>query len=110
MSHGGLWHGGPGVVGCGPSRGVWVGYGGRGRLGKAWYGSARRSWLGLFRSVTASYGVAVEEWSVMLSFRVEWQGGLGPVGSGTISRGESSHGGSGLFRLVKSPFGWTCLV
>ena len=79
-------------------------------LGKSWYVSARRSWLGLFRSVTASYGVAVEEWSVMLSFRVEWQGGLGPVGSGTISRGESSHGGSGLFRLVKSPFGWTCLV
>ena len=49
------------------------------RLGKSWYVSARRSWLGLFRSVTASYGVAVEEWSVMLSFRVEWQGGSGEV-------------------------------
>jgi hypothetical protein len=78
------------------------------RLGKSWYVSARRSWLGLLRSVTASHGVAVEEWSVMLSFRVEWQGGLGPVGSGTISRGEFSHGGSGLLRLVKSAFGWAC--
>ena len=62
------------------------------RLGKSWYVSARRSWLGLFRSVTASYGVAVEEWSVMLSFRVEWQGGLGAFRSGTARSGELRRG------------------
>ena len=65
-------------------------------------------WFGTLHFVAVRLAMAVLVGFVQERYGQSWCGGLGPVGSGTVSRGEFSHGGSGRLRLVKSPFGWAC--